>query len=201
MARARTAEVQRKTRETRIQVRFNLDGKGDTKISTPVPFLNHMLELFARHGLFDLKIKAAGDVEVDDHHTVEDVGICLGEALNKALGDRKGISRYGTAFVPMDEALARVVIDISGRPRLIIGPFFPRKKKAFRDFDPDLIKDFFQAFCDNARVTLRVEPQTGTGSIHHELEAIFKAFGKALDMATQVDPRMKGRIPSTKGKL
>ncbi len=202
----RVARVKRKTKETMIDLMINLDGEGKYKIKTTVPFLNHMLDLFSKHSLFDLQIKAKGDTEVDDHHTVEDIGITLGEAVLKALGDKKGIERFGSSFVPMDEVLAHVVIDISGRPRCELD----YSKAYYRDyyrkdnlqkeiFDPQLIEEFFKAFSDNAKITIHIRiPKPG--GIHHLFEAIFKAFGRALKEAVSYNPRIKS-IPSTKGKL
>lgn len=198
----RIARIKRKTKETEINLAINLDGEGKYKIETPVPFLNHMLNLFAKHGLFDLQVKAKGDTEVDDHHTVEDIGISLGEAVLKALGDKKGIERFGFSFVPMDEVLAHVVIDISGRPKCLIETkniLLPHEEIQREKFDPQLIEEFFKAFCDNAKITLHIGiPRVG--GMHHTLEAIFKAFGKALSDAVAYNPRIKG-IPSTKGSL
>jgi imidazoleglycerol-phosphate dehydratase len=194
----RTAEVTRDTKETRITASVNLDGSGMAKLDTGIPFLEHMLEQVARHGLVDLEIKAKGDLEVDAHHTVEDIGIALGQALTKALGDKKGIRRYGHAYVPLDEALSRVVIDFSGRPGLEYRVDFPRARVA--QFDVDLIHEFFQGFCNHAQVTLHIDNLRGNNS-HHIAETIFKAFGRALRMGLEHDPRMGGVIPSSKGTL
>lgn len=194
----RTAEVTRGTKETHITVSVNLDGTGAAKLDTGMPFLEHMLEQVARHGLVDLTIKAKGDLEVDAHHTVEDIGIVLGQALVKALGDKKGIRRYGHAYVPLDEALSRVVIDFSGRPGLEYRVEFPRARVA--QFDVDLIHEFFHGFCNHAQVTLHVDNLRGNNS-HHVAETIFKAFGRALRMGLEHDPRMGGVIPSSKGTL
>ncbi len=193
----RVSEVKRKTTETSISLNLNIDGSGDYNISTPVPFLNHMLELMTRHGLFDLKIEAAGDVEIDFHHTVEDIGICLGQAFKEALGDKKSIRRYGSATVPMDEALAEVNLDISGRPCLSFNVDIPKEKVG--NFDVELAEEFFQALASNGGLTLHVDLKRGA-NIHHCLEAVFKAFGRAMDSATSVDKRVKG-VPSTKGRL
>lgn len=195
---ARKSKRKRKTQETDIILDLNLDGKGNYDISTSIPFLDHMLSLFAKHGLFDLKIKAKGDVAVDYHHTVEDVGICLGEALNKALGDKKGIRRYGSIAVPMDEALSSVSLDISDRPYLVYKVNFPKRAR-IKNFDPDLIEDFLQAFVNRSGITLHINVPYGR-NIHHMIEAIFKALGRALSDAVRLDPRIKG-VMSTKGRL
>jgi imidazoleglycerol-phosphate dehydratase len=194
----RTAKVDRKTKETDINVTINLDGEGKYTIDTSIPFLDHMLSLMCKHGLFDLKIKAKGDIDVDYHHTVEDIGIVLGKAIKQALVDMKGISRFGQASVPMDEALASVSLDISGRPYLVYKVEFPKKSK-IKNFDPDLIEDFLQAFVSNSSITLHVESLYGRNT-HHIIEAIFKALGRALKQAVTIDPRIKG-IPSTKKVL
>jgi len=194
----RTAKVERKTRETDIKLSISLDGKGQYAIDSSIPFLDHMLSLMCKHGIFDMKLKAKGDIEIDYHHTVEDIGIVFGKALKQALGDMKGISRFGQATVPMDEALASVSLDISGRPYLVYKVLFPKKSK-IKSFDPDLIEDFFQAFANNGGITLHVESPYGRNT-HHIIEAVFKALGKALRNAVSIDPRMKG-IPTTKGKL
>lgn len=194
----RTAKIERKTRETQILAELNLDGTGRYAIKTPIPFFDHMLTLMCKHGLLDLKLKARGDVEIDDHHTVEDTGIVLGKALKQALGDMKGICRYGQAFVPMDEALAHVSLDISGRQYLVYNVAFSKKSK-LREFDPDLIEDFFQAFAGGAGITLHVNLLYGRNT-HHSIEAVFKALGRALKDAVSLDPRIKG-VPSTKGSL
>ncbi|MEW6585024.1 MAG: imidazoleglycerol-phosphate dehydratase HisB [Nitrospirota bacterium] len=195
---ARKGNIQRKTGETDIQATVNLDGGGTYRIDTSIPFLDHMLSLMCKHGLFDMKIKARGDIEVDDHHTVEDVGIVLGKCVKQALGDMKGITRYGQASVPMDEAIASVSIDISGRPYLVYNIRFPKKGK-LRNFDPDLIEDFLQAFASSCSITLHVESPYGRNT-HHIIEAVFKALGRALRQAVSTDPRVKG-VPSTKKVL
>jgi imidazoleglycerol-phosphate dehydratase len=194
----RRADVERKTKETDIKVAVNLDGEGKYTINTSMPFLDHMLSLMSKHGLFDVRIKARGDIEVDYHHTVEDVGIVLGKAVKQALGDMKGISRYGQSAVPMDEALALVSLDISGRPYLVYKVEFPKKSK-LKNFDSDLIEDFLQAFVSNSGITLHVGCPYGRNT-HHIIEAIFKALGRALKQAVALDPRMKG-VPSTKKML
>jgi imidazoleglycerol-phosphate dehydratase len=194
----RTGKVERKTRETDIKLSVNLDGEGKYTIDTSIPFIDHMLSLMSKHGLFDMRIKAKGDTEVDYHHTVEDIGIVLGKAVKQALGDMKGISRYGQASVPMDEALAAVSLDISGRPYLVYRVTFPKKSK-IKNFDPDLIEDFLQAFAASCSVTLHVDSPYGRNT-HHIIEAIFKALGRALKQAVSIDPRVKG-VPSTKRRL
>lgn len=194
----RKSRIERKTKETDIKAELILDGAGKYSINTSIPFIDHMLSLMCKHGLFDLKIKAKGDVEIDHHHTVEDLGIVLGKAFKQALGDMKGITRYGQAFVPMDEALASVSLDISGRPFLVYLAEFPKRSR-LKDFDPDLIEDFFQAFVSNSGVTLHVGVLYGRNT-HHMIEAIFKALGRALRQAVTIDPRVKG-VPSTKGKM
>jgi imidazoleglycerol-phosphate dehydratase len=194
----RTAKIERKTKETDIKVEINLDGEGKYSLNTAIPFLDHMLSLMSKHGLFDLKIKAKGDIDIDDHHTVEDAGIVLGKALRQALGDMKGITRYGQASVPMDEALAEVSLDISGRPYLVYKVEFPKRSK-IKDFDPDLIEDFLQAFVSNSSINLHVQSHYGRNT-HHIIEAIFKALGRALSQAVTIDPRVKG-VPSTKKVL
>ena len=195
---ARKAQINRKTKETDITLNLNLDGRGIYDIRTSIPFLDHMLSLFAKHGLFDLKIKARGDIEIDYHHTVEDIGICLGDAVKKALGAKAGIKRYGTAFVPMDEAIASVSMDISDRPYLVYKVAMPKKSK-IKNFEADLIEDFLQAIVNRSGMTLHVSVPYGR-NIHHIVEAIFKAFGRALREAATVDPRIKG-VMSTKGRL
>ena len=194
----RTASVTRHTLETQIEVRLGLDGTGRARIQTGVPFLNHMLDQMARHGLLDLDIQATGDVDVDAHHTVEDVGITLGQALRQALGDKQGIRRYGHAYVPLDEALARVVVDISGRPGLFYEVTFPRSH--IGAFDVDLISEFFQGLVNHAQLTLHIEVLRGRNA-HHMAEAVFKACARALRSAVAADPRMHGILPSTKGSL
>lgn len=194
----RQAEVRRDTLETRIALKLNLDGTGTGTFKTGVPFLEHMLDQVARHGLFDLDVQAEGDLHIDAHHTVEDVGITLGQAFNKALGDKKGIRRYGHAYVPLDEALSRVVIDFSGRPGLEYHVQYPRAR--IGDFDVDLLREFFQGFINHVPATLHIDSLRGVNA-HHIAETIFKAFGRALRMAAEADPRMQGQIPSTKGSL
>ena len=195
---ARKATVTRDTLETQITVSVNLDGSGKTKFNTGIPFLEHMLDQVARHGMVDLNIKAKGDLHIDDHHTVEDIGITLGQAVAKAAGDKKGILRYGHAYVPLDEALSRVVIDFSGRPGLEF--HVPFTRSAVGGFDVDLFLEFFQGFVNHALVTLHVDNLRGDNS-HHQAETVFKAFGRAVRMALTLDPRMAGITPSTKGVL
>ena len=194
----RTATVTRNTLESQITVSVNLDGTGKANLDTPVPFLNHMLDQIARHGLVDLDIKAVGDIEIDDHHTVEDIGITLGMAMAEAIGDKKGLTRYGHAYVPLDEALSRVVMDFSGRPGLIMKADFVRSHVG--SFDVDLTSEFFQGFVNHALVTLHIDNLLGANA-HHQVETIFKAFGRALRMAVSMDARMAGVMPSTKGTL
>ena len=194
----RTAKIQRKTKETQISVSVDLDGSGKCAVSTGVPFLDHMLEQVARHGMLDMQIEAKGDLQIDGHHTVEDIGIVLGQAVAKAVGDKVGIRRYGHAYVPLDEALSRVVIDFSGRPGLIYAVGFSRAM--IGDFDVDLAREFFQGFANHAQVTLHVDNLRGDNA-HHQCETIFKAFGRALSMAIEREPRAGGVIPSTKGSL
>ncbi len=194
----RKSRIERKTKETDIKVELNLDGKGRHSINTSIPFLDHMLSLTSKHGLLDLSIKARGDIDIDDHHTVEDTGIVFGKAVKQALGDMKGITRYGQSSVPMDESLASVCIDLSGRPFLVYKVDFPKKSR-LKDFDPDLVEDFFHAFVANAGITLHIGVSYGRNT-HHIIEAIFKAFGRALRQAAEIDRRVEG-IPSTKGKL
>ena len=193
----RQARVERKTKETEIALQLNLDGTGASKVHTPIPFFSHMLEAWAKHGLMDLAVEATGDVEVDIHHTVEDVGIVLGQALREALGDKKGIVRYGTAFVPMDEALLQASVDLSGRPFLVFN--VPIQRTRVSNFDLDLLREFFRAFAFNAELTLHVNMHYGE-NLHHIAEAVFKAVGRALAEATRLHPRITG-IPSTKGTL
>ena len=195
---ARTATVKRDTLETQIQIFINLDGKGVSKFATGLYFLDHMLDQIARHGLLDLDIQANGDLHIDDHHTVEDIGITLGQAVQQALGDKKGIRRYGHAYVPLDEALSRVVIDFSGRPGLEYFVEYPRAR--ISNFDVDLIREFFQGFVNHAQATLHIDTLRGRNA-HHIAETVFKAFGRALRMALEPDPRMQGILPSTKGSL
>ena len=195
---SRTAQVERNTLETQISVSVDLDGSGRSAFNTGVPFLEHMLDQVARHGLIDIDIKASGDTHIDDHHTVEDIGITLGQAFAKAAGDKKGIYRYGHAYVPLDEALSRVVVDFSGRPGLEFHADFPRAR--IGTFDVDLFIEFFQGFVNHAAVTLHIDNLRGHNA-HHIAETVFKAFGRALRMALAADPRMAGVTPSTKGSL
>ncbi|MHB9100828.1 MAG: imidazoleglycerol-phosphate dehydratase HisB [Sulfuricella sp.] len=194
----RTSQVTRNTLETQVSVSLNLDGSGVAKLASGVPFLDHMLDQIARHGLVDLDISAKGDLHIDAHHTVEDIGITLGQAFAKAVGDKKGIRRYGHAYVPLDEALSRVVIDLSGRPGLVFAVDFSRG--TIGEFDVDLVSEFFQGFVNHAGVTLHIDNLRGKNS-HHQVETIFKAFGRALRMAVEVDSRLGGAMPSTKGSL
>ncbi len=194
----RKARVERNTLETQITVEVNLDGTGHVKMDTGLPFLEHMLDQIARHGLVDLDIKAVGDLAVDDHHTAEDLGITLGQAVNKAIGDKKGLRRYGHAYVPLDEALSRVVLDFSGRPGLVMN--VPYTRSTVGGFDVDLFQEFFQGFVNHALVTLHIDTLRGTNT-HHQIETVFKAFGRALRMAIELDDRMSGMMPSTKGCL
>jgi imidazoleglycerol-phosphate dehydratase len=194
----RKATVRRETLETQVEVSLNLDGAGEARFDTGVPFFEHMLDQVARHGLVDLAIKAQGDLHIDAHHTVEDVGITLGQAFSDALGDKKGIRRYGHAYVPLDEALARVVIDFSGRPGLEYEVAFPRAR--IGEFDVDLLGEFFRGFVNHAKATVHVDVLRGANA-HHIAECIFKAFGRSLRMALEPDPRMAGILPSTKGSL
>lgn len=194
----RSVALSRDTKETQITLELNLDGTGQVQFATGVPFFEHMLDQVARHGLIDLNIKANGDLDIDAHHTVEDVGIVLGQAFAKALGDKRGIMRYGHAYVPLDEALSRVVIDFSGRPGLHYRVDYPRAR--IGDFDVDLLREFFQAFVNGAGATLHIDTLQGINA-HHVAETIFKAFGRALRMAVAPDPRMGDVIPSTKGSL
>ncbi len=195
---SRRAEVTRNTKETQITLSVNLDGSGAARLNTGLPFLEHMLEQVARHGLIDITLEAKGDLHIDAHHTVEDIGITLGQALAKAAGDKKGIRRYGHAYVPLDEALSRVVVDFSGRPGLEYHADFPRARVG--EFEVDLVREFFQGFCNHALVTLHVDCLRGKNA-HHNVETIFKAFGRALRMALEVDPRAPDVVPSTKGSL
>ena len=194
----RKATVTRNTIESQITITLNLDGTGKSNLDTPVPFLNHMLDQVTRHGLIDLDIKASGDTHIDDHHTVEDLGITLGVAVAKAIGDKKGLTRYGHAYVPLDESLSRVVLDFSGRPGLFMHADFTRGQVG--DFDVDLSQEFFQGFVNHAFVTLHIDNIRGANA-HHQVETIFKAFGRALRMAASSDDRMIGILPSTKGHL
>lgn len=194
----RTADITRNTNETRIRVAINIDGTGRQTINTGVPFLDHMLDQIARHGLIDLDIHCDGDTHIDDHHTVEDVGITLGQAFAAAVGDKTGLRRYGHSYVPLDEALSRVVIDFSGRPGLEY--HIPFTRSHIGRFDVDLTREFFQGFVNHALVTLHIDNLRGENS-HHQCETVFKAFGRALRMAIEADPRMAGVVPSTKGVL
>jgi imidazoleglycerol-phosphate dehydratase len=194
----REIAVKRDTSETKIFIEMNLDGTGRADLNTGVPFLDHMLDQIARHGMVDLKVHATGDTLIDDHHTVEDVGITLGQAVAKALGDKKGITRYGHAYVPLDETLSRVVIDFSGRPELEFHVPFTRARVG--SFDVDLSIEFFRGFVNHAGATLHIDNLRGVNA-HHQIESVFKAFGRALRMAVEIDPRAVGQIPSTKGSL
>ena len=194
----RSAKVTRNTLETQISVELNLDGTGKSSFATGLPFLDHMLDQIARHGLLDIGVVAKGDLHIDAHHTVEDLGITLGQAFNQAVGDKKGLTRYGHAYVPLDEALSRVVLDLSGRPGLVYNCEFVRA--SIGDFDVDLFHEFFQGFVNHALVTLHIDNLAGSNA-HHQAETIFKAFGRALRMALTVDARMAGMMPSTKGVL
>jgi imidazoleglycerol-phosphate dehydratase len=194
----RTADVRRDTKETKIRVRVNLDGTGTAKLATGIPFLEHMLDQVARHGMIDLEIDAQGDLHIDAHHTVEDIGITLGQAVAKALGDKAGIRRYGHAYVPLDEALSRVVVDFSGRPGLEY--HVPYTRGLIGEFDVDLVHEFFQGFVNHAQATLHVDNLRGVNA-HHQCETVFKAFARALRMAVEADPRAAGVVPSTKGTL
>ena len=194
----RTAQIERNTLETQIKVNINLDGTGLSSFDTGVPFLEHMLDQIARHGLIDIEVVAKGDLHIDAHHTVEDVGITLGQAFAKAVGDKKGLVRYGHAYIPLDEALSRVVVDFSGRPGLVYDVKFPRA--AIGGFDVDLFREFFQGFVNHAGITLHIDSLKGSNA-HHVAETIFKAMGRALRMAVALDPRMAGMMPSTKGSL
>ena len=194
----RQAHIERKTLETQIKIDVNLDGSGKARLTTGVPFLEHMIDQIARHGMIDLTVTAKGDTHIDDHHTVEDVGITLGQAIAKAVGDKKGITRYGHSYVPLDETLSRVVIDFSGRPGLEFHVPFTRARVG--DFDVDLAIEFFRGFVNHAGVTLHIDNLRGINA-HHQIETVFKAFGRALRMALELDPRASGVIPSTKGSL
>jgi imidazoleglycerol-phosphate dehydratase len=198
MSSPRTAEITRNTKETQIRVVLNVDGSGKQKLNTGVPFFDHMLDQIARHGLIDIEIEAKGDLHIDSHHTLEDIGITLGQAFAKAMGDRKGIRRYGHAYVPLDEALSRVVIDFSGRPGLEFHVPFVRAMTG--TFDLDLTREFFQGFVNHALITVHIDNLRGDNA-HHQCETVFKAFGRALRMATEFDPRASETIPSTKGSL
>ncbi len=194
---SRKATIERVTKETQIKLSLEIDGTGESKICTSVPFLDHMLDLFARHGLFNLQVDARGDIDIDFHHTVEDIGIVLGQAFKEALGDKKGVRRYGQASVPMDETLASVAVDISGRPYLVYHVSLPKVK--IGEFDVELVREFFQAVVNNLSANIHVNVMYGD-NVHHIVEACFKAFARAMDQATQVDPRIEG-VMSTKGKL
>ena len=194
----RSAKVSRNTLETRISIELNLDGIGQAKFDTGLPFLDHMLDQVARHGLLDMDILAKGDLHIDAHHTVEDIGITFGQAFNQAVGDKKGLRRYGHAYVPLDESLSRAVLDISGRPGLVFNCEFVRD--SIGEFEADLINEFFQGFVNHALVTLHLDNLAGSNA-HHQAETLFKAFGRALRMALEPDPRMAGVMPSTKGTL
>ena len=194
----RTAAVTRNTAETQISVAVNLDGKGRSKLATGIPFLDHMLDQVARHGLLDLEVEAKGDLHIDAHHTVEDIGIAIGQAVAKAVGEKRGVRRFGHAYVPLDEALSRVVIDFSGRPGLEFNVAFVRAR--IGEFDVDLVHEFFQGFANHAQVTLHVDNLRGTNA-HHQAETVFKAFARALRMAVEADPRTGRAVPSTKGTL
>lgn len=194
----RSAKVSRNTLETQIIAELNLDGSGKAKFDTGLPFLDHMLDQIARHGLLDINILAKGDLHIDAHHTVEDIGITLGQAFNQAIGDKKGLRRYGHAYVPLDESLSRAVLDISGRPGLVFNCEFVRDN--IGEFEVDLINEFFQGFVNHALVTLHIDNLAGNNA-HHQAETIFKSFGRALRMALELDPRMAGVTPSTKGTL
>jgi imidazoleglycerol-phosphate dehydratase len=194
----RQARVERKTKETEVAITLNVDGTGASKVRTPIPFFSHMLEAWSKHGLMDLTVEASGDVEVDIHHTVEDVGIVLGQGLRQALGDKRGIVRYGTASVPMDEALISASVDVSGRPFLVFN--VPLARARVSNFDLDMLPEFFRALAFNAEITLHVSMHYGH-NLHHITEAIFKAVGRALAEATRINPRVAGEVPSTKGRL
>jgi len=194
----RSAKIDRKTKETNIELNLNLDGKGLSEIETGIPFINHMLSLMTAHGFMDIQLSAKGDTDVDYHHTVEDIGICVGMAINKALGDKKGIRRYGQATIPMDEALANVVIDISNRPFLAYRVSLSESKTG--SFDVGILNEFFRALVNYSGITMHVDLLSGKDP-HHVAESIFKAFGRALDMATRIEKRLEGKIPSTKGVL
>ena len=194
----RTAEVSRDTAETKIKVRLNLDGTGESKLATGIGFFDHMLDQIARHGLIDLDVQCEGDLHIDGHHTVEDVGIAIGQAVKQAVGDKRGLTRYGHSYVPLDEGLSRVVVDFSGRPGLVLDAKFT--SGTIGQLDTQLIHEFFQGFVNHALVTLHIDNLKGANA-HHQAETMFKAFGRALRMALERDPRMAGTIPSTKGTL
>ena len=194
----RTAQVERNTKETQIRVRLDLDGAGNARLATGIPFLDHMLDQLARHGALDLEIEAKGDLQIDAHHTVEDIGITLGQAFARAIGDKAGVRRFGHAYVPLDEALSRAVIDFSGRPGLEY--HVPFTRALIGEFDVDLVHEFFQGFVNHAQVTLHIDNLRGDNA-HHQCETVFKAFARALRMASELDPRGAGAVPSTKGSL
>jgi len=194
----RTAEIERNTKETQIRVRLDLDGQGKAKLATGIPFLDHMLDQVARHGMVDLEVQAKGDLHIDGHHTVEDIGITFGQAFARAIGDKAGVRRFGHAYVPLDEALSRVVIDFSGRPGLAFNVKFTRA--LIGEFDADLVHEFFQGFVNHAQVTLHIDNLRGDNA-HHQCETVFKAFARALRMAAEPDSRAAGAVPSTKGTL
>ena len=194
----RKSTVERNTKETQISVSLNLDGSGDSELNSGIGFLDHMLDQIARHGLFDLQVNAKGDLHIDAHHTVEDIGITLGQAFNQAIGDKKGITRYGYAYAPLDEAMSRVVVDISGRPGLVLHSDF--KRAIVGEFDVDLIYEFFQGFVNHALITLHIDNIRGDNA-HHQIETIFKAFARALRTAVTIDTRQADQLPSTKGAL
>lgn len=198
MSASRTAEIVRNTNETKIRVSINLDGTGRQKLASGIPFFDHMLDQIARHGLIDLEVEADGDLHIDAHHTVEDIGIAIGQALSQAIGDKSGIRRYGHAYVPLDESLSRVVIDFSGRPYLEFHVPFVRANSG--TFELDLVREFFQGLVNHARISLHIDNLRGENA-HHQCETVFKAFGRALRMASELDPRTAGMIPSTKGTL
>jgi imidazoleglycerol-phosphate dehydratase len=198
MSGGRQARVERKTKETEVVLSLGIDGTGASEVTTPIPFFSHMLEAWSKHGLMDLTLEAHGDVDVDIHHTVEDVGIVLGQAFRQALGDKRGIVRYGSAFVPMDEALVFAAIDVSGRPYLVFD--VPVARTRVSNFDLDMLPEFLRAFAFNAEITLHVRMHSGH-NLHHITEAVFKSVGRALAQATRLDPRIAGQVPSTKGTL
>ena len=194
----RQAEISRNTLETQVTVRVNLDGTGQSHLSTGIGFLDHMLDQIARHGMIDLDVEARGDLHIDAHHSSEDIGITLGQAIARAVGDKQGLTRYGHAYVPLDEALSRAVVDLSGRPGLVFNVEFTRAM--IGEFDVDLVREFFQGLVNHAAITLHIDNLRGTNA-HHQAETVFKAFGRALRMAVAPDPRAAGRVPSTKGSL
>ena len=194
----RISEIERNTSETKINLKINLDGTGKTTSNTGLPFLDHMIDQIGKHGLIDIDLKAEGDLHIDDHHTIEDIGISFGEALKEAIGDKKGIRRYGFSYVPLDEALSRVVLDFSGRPGLFLDANFVKDKAG--NIDIDLFEHFFQSICNHGFITIHISNFSGDNT-HHQVETIFKAFGRALRMAVEIDPKYEGTIPSTKGSL